>query len=74
MSERLTTLDAWAAEHYAIPPSIYTLRRWVREGRIYPLPEKHGRTYYVLPSARYVDDFNDPSLVGAVHGATPARQ
>lgn len=49
------TLEAWAAERYTPPPSIHTLRRWARECRIFPLPEKIGRTYYVDPDARYID-------------------
>jgi hypothetical protein len=49
------TLQAWAAPRYSPPPSIKTLRRWVREHRIFPRPELVGRTYYVDPDARYID-------------------
>ncbi|WP_417642212.1 excisionase [Enterobacter kobei] len=36
------------------PPSLSTLRRWAREGRIYPAPEIHGKEYKVVPDAVYV--------------------
>jgi hypothetical protein len=49
------TLEAWAAPRYCPPPSIKTLRRWARECRIFPAPEKVGRTYYVEPDARYIE-------------------
>ena len=35
VSDRLTTLEAWAAARYGDhAPSIHTLRRWVREAKI----------------------------------------
>ena len=49
------TLKAWATAWYDPPPSIKTLRRWVREYRIFPRAQKVGRTYYVDPDARYID-------------------
>lgn len=52
---KLITLEAWAAENYATPPHITTLRRWAREGKINPVPTKQGRTYYVQPGATYTD-------------------
>lgn len=52
------TLEEWARPLYKPAPSIKTLRRWARELRIFPLPEKHGRTYYVDPNARYTDNKN----------------
>lgn len=54
--EKLMTLTEWAAAVYGDhPPSLSTLRLWARESRIYPAPERHGRTYYVPASARYID-------------------
>jgi len=47
------TLQDWAAQHYAPPPSIRTLRAWVRDGRIAPAPVLHGREYRVLEDAAY---------------------
>ena len=55
MTKRIT-IESWIALNYSDPPSVLTVRRWIREGRIYPLPEKHGRTYYLTPTARYVVD------------------
>lgn len=47
------TLAEWAADHFRTPPSINTLRKWAREGRIAPPPIKHGRSYYVEPNSYY---------------------
>jgi hypothetical protein len=53
---RLITLTAWAASRYGdAAPRLATLRRWAREQRIFPTPEKHGRTYFVRPDAEYLD-------------------
>ncbi|HCT5582435.1 TPA: excisionase [Enterobacter kobei] len=52
---KLLSLQEWAAEVYTTPPSLSTLRRWTREGRIYPAPELHGKEYKVQPDAIYVD-------------------
>ncbi|EOU9520746.1 excisionase [Cronobacter turicensis] len=52
---KLLNLQEWAAEVYTTPPSLSTLRRWTREGRIYPAPELHGKEYKVQPDAIYVD-------------------
>lgn len=47
-------LTEWAKQ-VEPPPSPRTLRRWVVEGKIFPRPRKFGRSYFALPSARYVD-------------------
>lgn len=53
---KLITLEAWATATYGeCSPHINTLRRWARDSLIVPTPEKHGRTYYVSPNARYYD-------------------
>jgi len=51
----LLTLEEWARQTYETPPTMNTLRRWAREGLIQPPPEKHGRSYFVCPTARYVE-------------------
>lgn len=52
----LLTLPAWARARYGDnAPGLATLRRWAREQRIFPAPEKHGRTYFVRPDAEYLD-------------------
>ena len=56
MNDKLLTLEEWARSVYGEkPPALKTLRRWAREARIYPAPEKQGRTYYVPACARYLD-------------------
>lgn len=56
MAAKLITLEAWAAATYGeASPHINTLRKWARDALIVPAPEKHGRTYYVRPDARYFD-------------------
>jgi predicted site-specific integrase-resolvase len=73
VSRGLITLETWAQRHYAeCTPHVQTLRKWVREGKIRPLPEKHGRAYYVQPDAEYT---SDESLVKRLtHAATQAQQ
>ncbi|MNF92021.1 Excisionase-like protein [compost metagenome] len=51
---KLITLKAWASANFDPPPSLNTVRRWVRVGLIMPLPVKHGRQYYIEPTASYV--------------------
>lgn len=54
--ERLLTLEEWADAVYgAHRPNRDTLRRWVRQSKIQPPPEKHGRTYFVSAQSRYID-------------------
>ena len=50
---RLITLELWLAETYGDAITLNTARRWCRDRKISPLPEKHGRTYFVTPDARY---------------------
>ncbi|MGP6373541.1 excisionase [Citrobacter koseri] len=52
---KLVTLTTWAAKIYPDnPPARVTLRRWARNGNIYPPPELHGREYRVNPEAFYI--------------------
>ncbi|HEF0022023.1 TPA: excisionase [Citrobacter amalonaticus] len=50
----LVTLTEWACLYYKDPPPIGTLRRWARNGNIYPPPEKQGREYKVRDDAFYI--------------------
>lgn len=52
---KLLNLMEWASETYSTPPSLSTLRRWAREGRIYPAPELHGKEYKLHPDSVYVN-------------------
>lgn len=69
MDARLITLEAWSrAEYGDDAPHVATLWRWVREGKILPKPEKHGRQYFVLPTARYVKNPRASRLLRAIYG------
>jgi hypothetical protein len=49
------TLKEWF--YFQKVPGIYDnkkLQRWTREGRIVPQPIKHGREYFVEPTAKLV--------------------
>lgn len=69
-----TTLANWAKSVYGdAPPHIKTLRRWCSEGKIFPIPEKHGRAYYVEKNARYVGDYNSPEFIGRLRDAAQTQ-
>jgi len=73
---KLITLESWAAATYGeASPHINTLRRWARDALIVPIPEKHGRTYYVSPGARYCDYRSPaPVVAQAARGNTVASR
>lgn len=80
MKIQLMRLERWAVEKYGEDqPSIHTLRRWARDGRIFPAPVKQGRSYYVQPEAEYLD-YAAPqtgasnSLIGRIHESAKARR
>ncbi|MCG8155165.1 excisionase [Brenneria goodwinii] len=53
---KLITLNEWCERHYSgNPPTIQTLQRWARAGKIYPAPEKHGREYRVREDAVFIN-------------------
>jgi hypothetical protein len=71
---KLVPLRIWAHDLYGEhAPFIGTLRRWARDGKIYPSPKKHGRSYFVEPDARYVDDHGDSDFLEKVRVATQAH-
>lgn len=53
-------LTEWAARQYSPPPSMFTLRRWARDGEIWPAPEKVGKSWMV-----------DETAVRIAHNAAP---
>lgn len=56
-------------------PTVRTVRAWCREGRLYPMPRKHGRSYFLDPKACYVDPSSPSSIQEArriVHGTETA--
>lgn len=57
------TLKEWAEPKYSKIPTDATLRRWARDGWIYPMPEKRGRQYFVERDAIFIGaDYNKISL------------
>ncbi|MGQ5289771.1 excisionase [Pectobacterium actinidiae] len=53
---KLITLNEWCDRNYSgKQPTIQTLQRWARAGKIYPAPEKHGREYRVSEDAVFVN-------------------
>lgn len=51
----LITLTQWRERNFA-PGAIHanTVRTWAAKKLIFPAPVRHGRDYYVEPTARYV--------------------
>lgn len=54
---KLITLNEWRYLRYSKDslPTIQTLQRWARAGKIYPTPEKHGREYRVSEDAVFIN-------------------
>jgi predicted site-specific integrase-resolvase len=81
MSKKVT-LEKWAESSMEPAPTLNTLRKWAREGRICPAPVKCGRSYYVDPEAEYTEPERRPpapagsSLISRIesarHGAKAA--
>lgn len=73
MGDKLLTLEEWAERVYGDrPPSNTTLRRWIKNSMIYPQPEKHGKFYRVLESARYSDPTKPARQPAPQQAARPA--
>jgi predicted site-specific integrase-resolvase len=72
---RWIKLETWAHTQYGDDaPDPRTLRRWAREGHLYPPAEQHGKCWYVAPDAKY-SAHNSGSIIDrmkAVYGAAPA--
>lgn len=67
MSAQLTTLEEWGKSKFGEKsPNLDTLRRWAREGKIFPTPKKCGRAYFVNSHAEYVDNYNDSDFLRRV--------
>lgn len=72
MTAKLITLKSWASATYGdAAPKMPTLYKWAKNALIYPVPEKHGRDYFVDPDAQYVT----PSIAaGGTHVPTRAKK
>lgn len=53
--EKMISVEEWRASRYKNPPCLSTVWRWIRDGKIVPTPVKHGRRYYLSPTAEYCD-------------------
>ena len=62
MSKQVT-LTEWANANFSPAPSLFTLRKMAREGRIDPPAVKVGKHYYVREDARPYDPTRRPTLV-----------
>ena len=73
MSTELITLEEWAANRLGQnAPNRDTLRRWAREGKLYPNPQKIGRTYFLPKNAEYVTDYNNTDFMRRVRDSATA--
>lgn len=64
MSARRISLVLWAGQQFDPAPTDRTLRRWAKAGQIVPAPLKIGKTWYVEPSARHIEEMaSAPSLL-----------
>lgn len=72
---RWIKLENWARAQYGNDaPDPRTLRRWARNGHLYPPAEQHGKCWYVRPDAKYTTA-NTGSILDrmkAVYGAKAA--
>ena len=56
-SVKLLNLSSWCSMRYSAgcEPHPVTVRRWIKEEKISPLPIKQGRAYYFHPDAVFTD-------------------
>lgn len=60
------SLEKWAAKNFDPAPAVRTIRLWIRDGKIYPTPEKVGRAYYVEENAVFQNGIARPSLASRI--------
>ncbi|MDN7592369.1 excisionase [Burkholderia seminalis] len=66
---KLIPISVWAEQTFGeYAPHRNTLRSWVRNGKIRPVPVKVGRSYFVKPDAEYIDPVADKiqRMIGGV--------
>lgn len=54
MQPKYVSLETWAAAQYDPVPSLWVLRKWRRDGEIHPPPQKVGKEWRVLETARRI--------------------
>lgn len=63
------TIESWIQKNYASGgPAVATVRRWCRDGLLYPAPVKEGRSYYLYDNSRYTPP--KPSLIQRLNAST----
>ncbi|QBR00479.1 excisionase [Paraburkholderia pallida] len=61
-------LDEWLKREFDPPPAIRTARQWIKNRKIFPAPEKVGRSYYVDDKAVFRNGVQKPRLVHRAFG------
>ena len=51
MTPKKIPVATWAASRYDPPPSAWVLRKWCRQGDIWPPAERVGKEWYVREDA-----------------------
>lgn len=75
MTAKLITLKSWASATYGdAAPKMPTLYKWAKNALIYPVPEKHGRDYFVDPEAQYVTTHAAASEASAGHSHSRVKK
>ncbi|MBD8160998.1 excisionase [Pantoea agglomerans] len=60
---RLITLSAWAEDEFGLPvPSTSTLCKYAKNGMIFPIPVKVGKTWRVERTAKFVGMSDKPEI------------
>jgi hypothetical protein len=72
MAQKIT-LQTWAEREYAQAPHRNTLYRWAKNGWIFPIPTKHGKTYFCEPHARFVGPDPDPEDIARAYEPTTTQ-
>lgn len=59
-------LNDWLKSQFEPAPAIRTARAWIKDGKIYPPPQKVGRAYYVEQNAIFNDGTLRPRLADRI--------
>jgi hypothetical protein len=55
MQPKWIHLEDWLSQQYGDkPPHLNTIYKWIKDGLIYPAPEKHGKDWYCRPESEYM--------------------
>lgn len=56
MSTKITLLEWFDLNNISGKRCPKKLQRWVKEGRLQPIPNKVGRSYYIEPTAKLINN------------------